>query len=125
MGDLQYWADHLVTVLPPSVTLRGMTEPFPNLPAPPLPPAVALQQAVMYATSQGWRLKTMTPDMAAMVSGGGQGPNHVLHLLLTIFTCGLWAIVWLIVAIFDAPKPEQNLLILVDSAGNITYQPGQ
>jgi hypothetical protein len=26
-------------------------------------------------------------------------PNHVLHLLLTIFTAGLWGIVWLIVTL--------------------------
>lgn len=25
--------------------------------------------------------------------------NHVLHLLLTVFTCGLWGIVWLFIAI--------------------------
>jgi hypothetical protein len=24
-------------------------------------------------------------------------PNHILHLLLAVFTCGLWAIVWIAV----------------------------
>lgn len=24
--------------------------------------------------------------------------NHILHLLLTVFTCGLWAIIWLLAA---------------------------
>jgi hypothetical protein len=28
----------------------------------------------------------------------GQKPNHVLHLLLTVFTAGLWGVVWLLLA---------------------------
>jgi hypothetical protein len=28
-----------------------------------------------------------------------QGPNHVLHALLTVFTCGFWAPIWLFVAL--------------------------
>ena len=26
-------------------------------------------------------------------------PNHLLHLILTVLTFGLWAVVWLIIAI--------------------------
>ncbi|SKU72481.1 Protein of uncharacterised function (DUF2510) [Mycobacteroides abscessus subsp. massiliense] len=36
---------------------------------------------------------------AVAVSVGG-GINHTLHLVLTVLTCGLWAPVWLLVAIF-------------------------
>jgi len=25
--------------------------------------------------------------------------NHVLHLILTVLTCGLWAVVWIIMAL--------------------------
>lgn len=32
-----------------------------------------------------------------------QRPTHVLHLLLTIFTFGLWGIVWLILASRESP----------------------
>lgn len=28
----------------------------------------------------------------------GTTPNHVLHLILTLFTVGLWLIVWVLVA---------------------------
>lgn len=28
-----------------------------------------------------------------------EGPNHGLHLALTLFTCGLWLPVWVIIAI--------------------------
>ncbi|APE36860.1 hypothetical protein BOX37_26305 [Nocardia mangyaensis] len=38
--------------------------------------------------------------------GGGylavrRGPNHGLHLVLTLITCGLWAPVWILVVILD------------------------
>jgi len=26
-------------------------------------------------------------------------PNHVLHLLLTLFTAGLWLVVWILIAL--------------------------
>jgi len=28
-------------------------------------------------------------------------PNHILHLILTILTSGMWLIVWLLVSIFQ------------------------
>ena len=32
-----------------------------------------------------------------------QTPNHILHLLLTLVTAGVWAIVWLLLALQRAP----------------------
>ena len=32
-----------------------------------------------------------------------QTPNHVLHLLLTLITAGLWLIVWLFLSIKGSP----------------------
>ena len=32
------------------------------------------------------------------------GPNHVLHAVLSIFFCGLWLPVWIIIAITDSGK---------------------
>jgi hypothetical protein len=37
--------------------------------------------------------------VAVAVSGGG-GPNHALHAVLTLLTCGLWLPIWVLVAIF-------------------------
>ncbi len=34
-----------------------------------------------------------------------QKPNHVLHLLLTVFTVGFWIPVWVLVSLFQA-KPQ-------------------
>jgi cytochrome c biogenesis protein CcdA len=38
----------------------------------------------------------------AMVLAERQTPNHVLHLLLSIFTAGFWIPVWIVVAIFTS-----------------------
>ncbi|MDV3130168.1 DUF2510 domain-containing protein [Mycobacterium sp. 21AC1] len=37
--------------------------------------------------------------VAVAVSAGG-GPNHAVHLILTLLTCGLWLPVWILVALF-------------------------
>jgi Protein of unknown function (DUF2510) len=34
------------------------------------------------------------------------GPNHALHAVLTLFTCGAWLPIWIIVAIVDASQPR-------------------
>lgn len=39
------------------------------------------------------------PAVAVAVSAGG-GPNHALHLILTLLTCGMWLPIWILVAIF-------------------------
>ena len=45
----------------------------------------------------GYRLESRTDTRATVVKG--KRPNHVLHLLLTVFTLGVWAIVWIILSI--------------------------
>ena len=43
-------------------------------------------------------------------------PNHILHLLLSIFTLGFWVIVWILIALNGGPK---TLSATVDNFGNI------
>lgn len=31
-----------------------------------------------------------------------QTPNHILHCLITLFSCGAWAIVWLLITLFSS-----------------------
>jgi hypothetical protein len=40
--------------------------------------------------------------MSYQVSKAPVQTNHVLHLILTLVTCGFWAPVWLIMAIINA-----------------------
>lgn len=45
----------------------------------------------------GWRIESQTPTQVVLVKG--EPFNHVLHLLLSIFTAGLWLPVWFLKAI--------------------------
>jgi hypothetical protein len=47
----------------------------------------------------------------AMVTATQRQPNHILHLLLAVFTLGLWLPVWLFIAIASGwePLPMQQL----------------
>ena len=45
---------------------------------------------------QGWRVESESDTYTVLVRG--QRPNHILHLLLSVFTLGLWIIVWVIIA---------------------------
>lgn len=60
--------------------------------------AVKIQDAVKY----GWRVESQSDYQAVIVKG--KRPNHILHLLLTIFTLGLWAFVWIMLAIVKHEK---------------------
>jgi len=61
------------------------------------------------------RVETQSDFSAIVVVG--KPPNHVLHLLLSVFTVGVWLIVWLIVA---ASGGEKRFMIAVDEWGNTT-----
>jgi hypothetical protein len=38
------------------------------------------------------------PGAVAVAVANGGGPNHALHAILTLITCGLWLPIWIIVA---------------------------
>lgn len=73
-----------------------------------------LAMAVAQAVNYGARVESQTDTTAVLVRGGRM--NHVLHLILTLVTFGLWAIVWLIVALASGEKRQ---MIRVDEYGNI------
>jgi hypothetical protein len=65
----------------------------------PPPPPAPLQQPTVFVNN--------------IVAGGytppvyvATGPNHALHAVLTLFTCGAWLPIWIIVAIVDASQPR-------------------
>ena len=49
----------------------------------------------------------------------GHRPNHLLHLVLTIVTLGVWGIVWLGVIAFGG---EKRMSASVDEWGNTNIQ---
>ena len=75
-------------------------------------------RAVSTRTLQGWNIVDRNDvDLEAVLMLPGKPVNHILHALISIFTCGLWAIAWIIFAITQ--KREQRIRISIDSSGNI------
>jgi hypothetical protein len=77
----------------------------------------ATQFAVADAVRRGWRVETQTEGQVVIVSGNR--PNHILHLILTILTLGLWLIPWIIITIAGGEK-RQTLTITPDGRSQLT-----
>lgn len=75
----------------------------------------SLARHVADASRSGWRVESQSDYQAVIVKG--KRPNHILHLLLTIFTLGLWAIVWIVLAI---ASHERRKVLSVDESGNVS-----
>jgi hypothetical protein len=76
-----------------------------------------LARAVASEIRQGWRVESQSDYQAVIVKGSK--PNHILHLILTLVTLGLWAIVWIAVAMFGG---EKRGVIGIDEYGNTNIQ---
>ena len=75
-----------------------------------------LNEAVRHNIKKGWRVESQT-DFTATIAKGKR-PNHILHLILTVITGGLWGIfVWLPLSIF---KHVDRRLLEVDANGRVT-----
>ncbi|MFC7310355.1 hypothetical protein ACFQVC_39860 [Streptomyces monticola] len=91
--------------------------PLPEVPTEPVPEgerAAALDRAVNELVSVGWRVESRTQTQAVLARG--HRPNHVLHAILTIFTCLLWGIVWLIIGL---TQKEERQSLTVDPYGRV------
>ena len=67
-----------------------------------------LDQQIAQAIGEGWRLESRSRYTAMMVKG--ERPNHVLHLILSLVTLGLWIPVWIILAIVHREQ-RQSLAV--------------
>lgn len=76
-----------------------------------------LAQRIALNVSKGSRVESQGDYQAVLVQGNR--PNHVLHLILTLVTLGIWVIVWIMVAIFGG---ESRAILAVDEYGNATIQ---
>ncbi len=75
-----------------------------------------LSLAVRQEVAAGGRIESQT-DYAAIVRYD-KPVNNVLHLILTLVTAGLWAIVWVIVAIIAAAG-RKTVSLTVDEYGQV------
>ena len=73
-----------------------------------------LERSIQASVLTGWRPVNVSDTSATMVRG--TPVNHVLHLILTLVTCGLWAIVWIIMA---AAGGEKRMSMTVDDYGRV------
>jgi hypothetical protein len=76
-----------------------------------------LAQAVANWVHGGWRVESQTDFQAVMAKG--HRLNHILHLILTIITLGIWAIVWILVVALGG---EKRAVVSVDEYGNTLAQ---
>lgn len=74
-----------------------------------------LASAVSQKVRKGWRVESQTDYQATLAKG--HRPNHILHLILTILTLGIWGIVWIIVTVTSR---EKRTSIAVDEFGNVS-----
>lgn len=74
-----------------------------------------LERAINYQIAQGSKLANQGKFEAVMISG--RKINHILHLLLAVFTLGLWLIIWAIMGIFGG---ESQYTLGVDEYGKVT-----
>jgi len=76
-----------------------------------------LARQVQMSVVQGGRVESQTDYTAVIVKG--KPVNHLLHFLIGVFTCGLWWIAWLIIAITGGEKRE---MLTIDEWGNALVQ---
>lgn len=103
---------HYPRPLPPAVVHRAA--PFG---LPPERRAEILMISLHQAAANGWRVESQGMYNATLVSG--QPVNHVLHVLIGTFTCGLWFFVWAILAMSNR---QARATLFVDQAGQVHWQ---
>lgn len=74
----------------------------------------ALDNYILTAGQQGWRVASQSATSAQLLKG--KPTNHVLHLILSIVTLGAWLIVWALVVIFAGQKQRT---VMVDEYGRV------
>ena len=78
-----------------------------------------LATQVQNAVGRGLRVDTQSDTMAVVVNG--KPVNHILHLILSLVTLGLWLIPWGIMVVAGGERRE---MITVDEFGNVLKQKG-
>lgn len=75
----------------------------------------ALDARIAQYIAQGWRFEGRYGNQATIA--GGRRVNHILHLILSIITFGLWLIVWLIMGMAGG---EKRRVLTLQPDGTVT-----
>jgi len=73
-----------------------------------------LDQRIKVEETQGWRVDSRSDTQATLARG--KPLNNKLHLILTIFTVGIWGIVWFGLWITGG---EKHRTLTVDEYGSV------
>ena len=74
-----------------------------------------LKDYVVEQVALGFRVEAQEDFSAVLIFG--KNPNHILHLLLSIVTFGVWILVWIMMIFFSR---EKRYLFRIDDCGVIT-----
>lgn len=72
-----------------------------------------LSRQINSRLAMGRRVESQSDYQAVLVHG--HQVNHVLHLIITLVTVGIWAIIWIALMIFGGERRE---VVQVDEWGN-------
>jgi hypothetical protein len=76
-----------------------------------------LANQIRTEVTQGSRVESQN-DFDAVVATGTE-VNHTVHLIATVVSCGIWGIVWLVMALTGGIKRK---MVMVDDYGQILVQ---
>ena len=80
-----------------------------------------LARIVSSRSLEGWNVVDRNErDVYAILSLPGKEVNHILHAILTVFTCLVWGIVWAVMA--GTQKREQRVRLSIDTYGNLVEE---
>jgi hypothetical protein len=81
----------------------------------------ALSRIISSRTLEGWNIVARNDhEVNAVLSLPGKRVNHVLHAILTIVTCLIWGIVWIILVANQ--QKEQRVRVTIDAQGNLLQE---
>jgi hypothetical protein len=78
-----------------------------------------LGQAVQAEVMQGGVIESQS-DFTAIIRYG-KPINHILHLILTLLTCGLWGIVWIVIWIISNQE-KKSIALQINEFGQVFRQ---
>ena len=76
-----------------------------------------LAQQLQGAAARGLRVESQGEFQAVLAEGAPV--NHTLHAIVSIFSCGLWVIPWVIITVNGGVRRH---MVTVDEFGNVMWQ---
>lgn len=75
----------------------------------------ALARTIQSEVAGGARVESQSDYQAVLVKG--HRVNHILHLILTLITLGVWVVVWIAMVLIGG---EKRRMATVDEFGNVS-----